>query len=90
MEPVTGKTYDPGWRPVVASAPRRVTVDLQQTVGHKIQHYKARMSNVNKILNEKFTPKGTINPGEVEKAYRDANAQAFEVFTELRKPTKMR
>jgi hypothetical protein len=88
-EPGTGKAYDPAMEAaIVASVPRRVTVDIPQTVGHTILHYKARMSNVNKVLSDKFTPKGTISPGEVEKAYTDANAQAFEVFTELRQAYK--
>ena len=72
----------------LAGLPRLSNLELDRAMQSHVGTYKKRMGDAVRLLNEVVATKATVGEGEVAAAYKQANQQAQEIFTNMSRAYK--
>src|SRR4029077_8627164 len=63
---------------------RTTAYDLQQGLGQLTSTFGNNLRDADNVFNSKFNTKGTVDPGVIEAAYKQANESRFQLFQKMR------
>jgi hypothetical protein len=79
-----GKKYELGTEIPAAFGLRTTKYDLEQGLGQLTSSFGNNLRDADNVFNSKFNTKGTVDPGVIEAAYKQADESRFLLFRKMR------